>query len=148
MEQMSLVVARVGGGEAVARATASAMTRRVISPRRRPLPSSPSTINDDDETDELLNLSQRIDRTRRSETKAPSSPLHSLSLQANDFDDLYLRFSYVMGKDWEICAVRRSSREGRVSTESFVRGWKKERRKSRTKVFNWDRKSSSTSRWK
>ena len=26
-------------------------------------------------------------------------------LKVNDFDDLYLRFSYVIGKDWEICSV-------------------------------------------
>ncbi len=25
--------------------------------------------------------------------------------KVNDFDDLYLRFSYVIGKDWEICSV-------------------------------------------
>ncbi|CAF0877241.1 unnamed protein product [Didymodactylos carnosus] len=26
------------------------------------------------------------------------------SAELADFDDLYLRFAYVMGKDWEICA--------------------------------------------
>jgi hypothetical protein len=26
-------------------------------------------------------------------------------IKVTDFDDLYLRFSYVMGKDWEICSV-------------------------------------------
>lgn len=66
-----------------------------------------SRIQDEYEADEFPDFCQWSDRERRGlfERVWVYVWLTFRFLQVNDFDELYLRFAYVIGKDWEICSV-------------------------------------------